>query len=102
MIPVQHQHIQRRLAATVRYGFKIHFLGPSCWLGWSGKEFFACHCYLGEPGYKNEARVGGFEEEGDECVCHDVGAGEVDIVGFIERVAEGDFAAGEFTLECGS
>ena len=99
MIPVQHQHVQRRLAAAVANRFEVQFLRPTRREGRGGEVRFGGLCDVGEAGDEDEARVGGLEEQGHECPGEDVGAGDVDVVGLREAGAEGDFAGEEFDVE---
>ena len=102
VVPVQHHHVQRRFAAAVPDSFKVDFLRPAGGLGRRREVGLAGLRHLGEAGHEDETRVGGFEQEGHECPGEDVSAGDVDIVGFSEGVAERDFAGEEGRVEGGS
>lgn len=102
VIPVQHQHIQRRLAAAVSDRLKLDVLGPAGRLRRRGEVRHACLRHLGETGHEDQAGVGGFEQEGHEGPGQDVRAGYVDIVGLVEALAERDVAGDEFEVKGGS
>lgn len=56
-------------------GLERHgWLWPARWLRWGGKVVLRCCSDVGEPAYKNEARVGRFEQQGDEGMGRDIGA----------------------------
>ena len=85
VVPIQHQHIQCRLAATISDSFEVELgLGPARGLGWRGKVLLTSLVDGGEAGDEDEARVGGLEEKGDEGVGQNVRASDVDVVGFGE------------------
>ena len=56
---------------------------------------------MGETGHEEQAGIGRFEQERHERPSHDLRAGDVDVVGLVEAVAERDFAGDEFDVEGG-
>ena len=63
VLPIQHEHIECALAATVRNGLEICFwFGPASWLWRRGEVLLAGLGDAGEAGDEDEAGVGGLEE----------------------------------------
>jgi hypothetical protein len=51
---------------------------------------------------EKEARVGGFQQEGDQGRCEDLGPGDVDVPGFEPGGARGEAACRDFVVELGA
>lgn len=102
VVPVQHQHVESRLAAAVSDRLEVHLLGPAGRLRRGGEVRFRCLGHVRETGHEEQARVGRLEQKRHECPSHDMGAGDVDVVGLVEAVAERDFAGDEFYVEGGA
>ncbi len=101
VVPVQHQHVERRLAAAVANRVEVHLLGPPGRLRRRGEVGLACLREVRETGDEDQAGVGRLEQERHEGPGHDVCAGDVHVVGSREAVAEGSFAGEEFEIEGG-
>ena len=101
VVPVQHQHVEGRLAAAVSDGLEAHLLGPAGRLRRGGEVRLRCLGHVGETGHEEQAGVGRLEQERHECPSHDLGADDVDVIGLVEAVAERDFAGDEFKVEGG-
>ena len=68
MIPIQHQHIQRRLTTSVSNSFEIDLFRPAGGEGRGGEVGFCGFGLVGETGDEDEAGGGGEEEERGEGV----------------------------------
>ena len=58
VIPVDHHHVERRLAAAVRNRFEVYLLGPPGRLRRRGEVVLARRRDLGETGHEQEAGFG--------------------------------------------
>lgn len=54
-VPVQHQHVECHLAATVSNGLEVNLLGLSGWLSWRWEILHGCLVDVREAGYKDES-----------------------------------------------
>ena len=102
VIPIQHHHIKRRLAAAIADGLKVDFLRPAGGLRRGGEILLARHGHVGEAGHEDEAGVGRLEQEGHEGPGHDLRAGDVHVVGLVKAVAQGGLAGDEFDVKSGA
>ena len=101
VVPVQHHHVECRLAAVVYYRLKIHLLGPPGRLRRRGEVRLARQRDVGEAGHEGQAGVGRLEQKRHECPAYHLRASNVHVVGLGEAVAERDFADDEFNVEGG-
>ena len=101
MVPVQHQHVECRFAATISNRLEAYLLGPPCRLRRRGEVLLACLVDAGQTGHKDQARVVRFQQKRHKCPGHDVRASDVHVVGLGEAVAKRDIAPEEFDVEGG-
>lgn len=101
VVPVEHEHVERRLAAAVRDGLEVDRLGPPGRLRRRGEVGPARLGDAGEAGDEDQTGVGRREQERHEGPRQDLRAGDVDVIGFGEAVAEGHPAGDEFRVEGG-
>ena len=99
VVPVQHQHVESRLAAAVTNRLEIDLLGPAGRLRRRGEIRLACLGLIGKTGHEDQAGIGGLEQKGHECPGHDLRAGNVHVVGLGEAIAERDSAGEKFDIE---
>ena len=93
VIPIQHQHVHRRLATPVPDRLeRLLLLRPSLRPLGRREVFLRCRGLVGESRDEDEPRIARRrgQEEGGECVGEHVRAGDVDVVGFGEGLAERD------------
>lgn len=90
VVPVEHEHVQGDLAASVGNGLKVDLLGPA---GGQGRRREIRRGGLidgGQARDKDEARVRRLQQQRHHGVGQDVGAGHVDVVGLGEGLSQRD------------
>lgn len=101
VVPVEHEHVERRLAAAVRDGLEVDRFGPPGRLRRRGEVGLARLDDAREAGHEDETSVGRREQERHERPRQDLRAGDVHVIGLGEAVAEGHPAGDEFGVEGG-
>lgn len=86
-MPVQHHHVERRLAALVAQGGIDVLLGPSgLWLGSPRREeALGVGCEGGKAGGdEDEARRGRLDQKRDKFGCNYMSSGDIDVISLVE------------------
>lgn len=102
VVPVQHEHAHRRLAAAVPDRFEADVLGPACWLRWCREVAPGRGRHLRQACDNEDAGATGIQEEGHEFPCHDVCSRHIDVVGLVEAVPQRHFALDKVVVNSGA
>ena len=91
VMPVQHEHVQCDLAASVPDHLKVGLLRPASLRGRSGKVvLLGCPSHLRQARHEDQAWIAGLQEQWHEGVAQNMGACDVHVVGLVEAVAKRD------------
>lgn len=98
--PVPHHHVHARLAGPIGRGGQALLGPPFGWRVVDGDLQVVAFRHVGRAaGHEQDPRVRRFQQERHQRVRQDVGAGRVDVPGFVPHLSHAQFAFGSFDIE---